>query len=304
MNTEAMNTEAMNADNQSIASEFEIDPELLDEAFNAPRVPRLTYGIVINDNPAGLFIPEKNLSKAGWIGTPEITELDLAGGKEKGVFFTKARLIVLGAIEPYIRYKNESSLKERGGDPSLALIAIGWYEENKHLLDKSIMDAVSEHLIMFLSESNELLHQRPIRIRFKNVALWSMREALDECYSSAELAFSKLTGLRASGKDDRWRSLVVFDCEFKGVKEGEGGNRSYCCKIEKYQQPTIENLPSLFLGTKVKKQLIWEIFDMNAAGFALSGGMNEPTKSALPPGEDEGAPQLLPTKVNLLKPKA
>jgi hypothetical protein len=287
----------------NVASEFEIDPELLDEEFNSPRVPRLTYGIVINDNPAGLFIPEKNLSKAGWIGTPELVELDLAGGKEKGVFLTSARFIVLGRIEPYIRYKNEGSLKEHGGDLSLALSAIGWYDENKHLLDKKIMDAVSEHLMMFLNDRNEFLHQRPIRIRFKNVALWSLKEALDECYSSAELAFSKFTGLRASGKNDRWRSLVVFQCTFKGIKEGEGSNKSYCCKIETYQQPTIENLQTLFLGSKDKKATVWELFDMNAAGFA-SRSIDEPTKSALPPDIDGEVSQLPPAKVNLLKPKA
>lgn len=301
---EPMNdTEPMNVE-ESIASEFEIDPELLSEEFNAPRVPRLTYGLVINDNPAGLFIPEKNLGKAGWFGTPELTELDLAGGKERGVFFSQARFIVLGAINPYIRYKNEESLTKHNADPSLALTAIGWYDENKHLLDKKIMDAVSEHLIMFLNDRNEFLHQRPIRIRFKNVALWSLKESLDEFYSGVELAFSKLAGIRASGKDNRWRSLCVFSCEFKGVKEGEGSNKSYCCKVDKYLQPTVENLPYTFMGTKEKKALVWEVFDMNASGFALLNGVDEPIKSALPSAEDEyDAPQLPAVKINL-KPKA
>jgi len=288
---------------ETTVNEFEIDPELLGEEFNAPRIPRLTYGIVINDNPAGIFIPEKNLSKAGWFGTPELTELDLAGGKEKGVFLTKARMLVLGAIEPYIRFKNEQSLTQRNNDASLALTAIGWYDENKHLLDKTIMDAVSEHIVMFLSESNELLHQRPIRIRFKNVALWSFKESLDECYSSAELAFSKITGIRASGKDNRWRSLVVFSCEFKGVKEGEGANKSYCCKVVGYDRPTIENLHTLFLGTKEKKQEIWEIYDMNTEAVSVPGLNSEPTKSALPPGADSDEPKPK-TSITLLKPKA
>jgi len=287
---------------ENIVDEFGIDQELLDEQFNSPRVPRLTYGIVINDATAGLFIPEKNLSKAGWIGTPELVEVELAGGKDKGVLFTSARFIVLGRIEPYIRYKNEQSLTEHGGDTSLALTAIGWYDEDKHLLDKKVMDVASEHLIIFLNEQNEFLHQRPIRIRFKNVALWSFKEAIDECYSAAELAFSKLTGLRASGKNDRWRSLVVIQCSFKGIKEGEGSNKSYCCKVEKMEQPTTENLKTLFLGSSSKKDAVWELFDMNALGFTLSGQINEPTKLAVP-GEDE-PPQLPPTKVNLLKPKA
>ncbi|MFB2894648.1 hypothetical protein ACE1CI_17200 [Aerosakkonemataceae cyanobacterium BLCC-F50] len=111
--------------------------------------------------------------------------------------------------------------------------------------------------------------------------MWSLTDALDEYYSAAELAFSKFTGLRASGKNDRWRSLVAFRCDFKGIKEGEGGNKSYCCKVEKYDQPSLENLRTWFLGSKDKKAAVWELFDMNAAGFALSG-ISEPTKSALP----------------------
>lgn len=282
---------------QDFANEFEIDPELLLEEFNAPRMPRLPYGIVVNDNPAGLFVPEKNLAKAGWVGTPELTELDLAGGKERGLFLTNARMAVLGSVTPYIRYKSSDEL----GD--LALSAIGWYDENKHILDKKTMDAVSEHLVVFLSDRNELLHQRPIRIRFKNVALWSLKEALDEFYSAAELVFAKLTGLRASGKSDRWRSLCVFACEFKGFKEGEGSNKSYCCKVNSYTQPSLENFTTLFMGTKAQKAAIWELFDMNAGFAALIGVPEEPTKSALPSVEETAQ---LPEGKNskLLKPKA
>ena len=279
-----------------IMSEFEIDPELLGEEFNAPRIPRLPYGIVINDNPAGLFIPEKNLVKAGWINPPELSEIELAGGKEKGLFLTNVRMAILGSVTPYIRYKSSDEV----GD--LALSAIGWYDENKHLLDKKTMDAVSEHLIMFLSDRNELLHQRPIRIRFKNVALWSLKEALDEFYSASELVFAKFTGIRASGKSDRWRSLCVFACEFKAVKEGEGSNKSWCCKVSSYTQPTIENFSSLFMGTKAQKDAIWELFDMNVGFAALVGVPEEPTKSALPPVVETA--QLPAVKTSkLLKPK-
>jgi len=255
--------------NEAIA-EFDIDPELLGQEFNSPRIPRFTYGIVINDNPAGLFIPEKNLTKAGWIGTPETAEITLAGGIEKGILFTKARFIVLGAIEPYVRYKPEQNLKKEGVDTTMALTAIGWYEEEKDLLDKKIMDVASEHLIMFLDDNNEFLHQRPIRIRFKNVALWSIKETLDEVYTAAELTFAKISKTKASGKSDRWRSLCIINAEFKGVKEGEGSNKSYCCKVANVEQPTVQNFASLFLGSKDKKSAVWEIFDMNS-GFMLTG---------------------------------
>ncbi|MFP4336392.1 MAG: DUF5895 domain-containing protein [Halothece sp.] len=254
---------------------FELDPELLSEEFNSPRVPRLSYGIVINDNPAGLFIPEKNLSKAGWNSTPELIELELPGGKEKGVFLQSARMIVLGSMRPYIRYKNDDEL----GDEKLT--AIGWYDENKHILDKKTMDAVSEHLIMFLNENNEPLHQRPIRIRFKNVALWSLKEAIEEFYTSMEILFAKLTATRASGKSDRWRSLCIFACTFKGIKEGEGNNKSYCCKVENYTQPTMENFVSLFLGRKEQKENIWEIYDMNAISLSVETPMIEPSMKSV-----------------------
>ncbi|MFB2983411.1 DUF5895 domain-containing protein [Microseira sp. BLCC-F43] len=288
-------SEMSNTINEEITSEFEIDPELLGEEFNAPRIPRLPYAIVINDNPAGIFIPEKNLVKAVWIGEQEIVEFELPSGKEKGIFLSQVRMVILGCVRPYIRYKSADEL----GD--LALSAIGWYDENKHLLEKKTMDAVSEHLVVFLSDRNEPLHQRPIRIRFKNVALWSIKEALDEFYSAIELVFAKFTSSRASGKSDRWRSLCVFACEFKAVKEGEGSNKSYCCKVGSYVQPTVENFTSLFLGSKHQKDTIWELFDMNSSFAMLTAVPDEPIKSALPPGEE---PQLLPpAKSSLLKPK-
>jgi hypothetical protein len=266
-----------------VISEF--DPELTGEQFNAPRVPRLPYGIVINDATAGLFVPEKNLGKAGWFNIPELTELELAGGKEKGVFLTSARMLVLGAMRPYIRYRNNEEL----GDDKLT--AIGWYDENKQILDKKTMEAVSEHLIMFLDDKSDFLHQRPIRIRFKNVALWSLRDALDECYSAAELAFAKLSKTRASGKDDRWRSLVVFNCQFKGIKEGEGANKSYCCKVISYEQPTAENLRALFLGTKEKKNAVLETFDMNV-GFLLAGNPVDNGMKRIEAAQEQELPML------------
>ena len=56
-----------NLDNQEVdvSAEFEIDPAVMGEEFNCRRPKRFPYGIVINEETAGLFIPKKNLVKAG-----------------------------------------------------------------------------------------------------------------------------------------------------------------------------------------------------------------------------------------------
>ena len=261
-----------------ITSEFQFDPSLMGEEFNAIRIPRLPYAIVINDNPCGIFIPEKNAIKANWTNFEGLTEVELPSGtKEKGLFLSIVRMAVLGNVPPYIRYKNADEL----GD--LAGTVVGSYELDRHLLDKKTMEVVSEHLVMFLDESNNLLHTRPLRIRFKNVALWSLREALEEFYIAIELTFAKLTQTNASGKNDKWRSLCVFAAEFKAVKEGEGSNKSWCCKVDSYLMPSIENFSSIFLGTKVHKEQIWECYDMNIGSLqpkALPGNKQMLLRSA------------------------
>ncbi|MEG4286385.1 DUF5895 domain-containing protein [Microcoleus sp. A006_D1] len=263
---------------ESIASEFQFDPSLMGEEFNAVRIPRLPYGIVINDNPCGIFIPEKNAIKAGWTNLEGLTEIDLASGaKEKGLFFSTIRMAILGNVAPYIRYKNA----EQNGD--LAGTVVGSYEFDRTLLDKKTMEVVSEHLVMFVDESNNLLHTRPIRIRFKNVALWCLRESLEEFYTAIELVFAKLTQGKASGKNDKWRSLCVFCATFKAVKEGEGSNRSYCMKVESWVMPSIDNFGSMFLGMKAQKDAIWESYDMNIGSLeakALSGSSQALLRSA------------------------
>ncbi|MDM3860397.1 hypothetical protein BMF77_pc00021 (plasmid) [Dolichospermum sp. UHCC 0315A] len=261
-----------------VSSEFEIDPALMGEEFNCVRPKRFPYGIVINAEIAGLFIPEKSLAKAGWFGTPEIVEKDLSGGVERGLFMTNARMIILGNVRPYLRYKTD--LKD---NPELEGIMIGWYDEYAEEIDKKLMSAVSEHLIMFLDNANNFLHQTPIRIRFKNVALWSLREALEQYYSQAELTFARMLNKKPSGKDDRWRSLCVVDVEFKGVKEGDARQKSYCCKVGTYIHPDEENFPALFMGTRTKMSAVLEKYD-TSLGFdeSVKALLPAPTKLALP----------------------
>lgn len=269
-----------NLDNQEpdVSAEFEIDPSLMGEEFNCVRPKRFPYGIVINEETAGLFIPEKSLVKAGWFGTPQIVEKDLSGGVEQGLFMTNARMIVLGNVRPYLRYKNDLE-----NNRELEGIMIGWYDEYAEEIDKKLMSAVSEHLIMFLDNANNFLHETPIRIRFKNVSLWSLREALEQYYSQAELTFARMLNKKPSGKDDRWRSLCVVDVEFKGVKEGEGKNRSFCCKVGTYIHPDEENFPALFMGTRTKMSAVLEKYD-TSLGFdeTVKALLPAPTKLALP----------------------
>lgn len=246
----------------SLVSEFEFDTSLLGEEFNAVRVPRLPYGIIVNDNPCGIFISEKNAIKAGWSNLEGMIEHEFpSGAKEKGFLFSTARMAVLGNVAPYIRYKSS----DENGD--LKSTVVGSYEFDRDLLDKKTMEVVSEHLVIFVDESNNLLHSRPIRVRFKNVALWSFREAIEEFYMAMELCFAKLTNTQASGKTDKWRSLCVFAVEFKPEKEGEGSNRSWCMKVDKFSMPSLQNFGLLFLGAKHRKDVIWEFYDMNVGSL-------------------------------------
>lgn len=263
------------------SSEFEIDPSLLSEEFNCKRPKRFPYGVVINSENAGLFIPEKNLSKAGWLGKAEIVEKDLSGGTESGLFLTNPRMIILGFINPYLKYKDTDNVPVE-----LRNTVIDWYDTYSGEIDKKMMDAVSEHLIMLLDESNNFLHELPIRIRFKNVALWSLREALERYYSEAELTFAKLLNQKPSSKDDKWRALCVIQLQFKGVKEGKVKEASYCCKVVDYLSPNPENFPKLFMGTRVKMNAVMEKYD-SSIGFdeQVKMSLPEPTKfAALPEG--------------------
>jgi hypothetical protein len=263
---------------ENVSAEFEIDPSLMGEEFNCRRPKRFPYGIVINAETSGLFIPEKNLAKAGWFGTPEIVEKDLSGGVESGLFMTNARMIVLGNVPPYLRYKTD--LKDH---KELEGVMIGWYDEYAEEIDKTMMSAVSEHLIMFLDNANNFLHETPIRIRFKNVSLWSLREALEQYYSQAELTFARMLNQKPRSKDDRWRSLCVVDVEFKGIKEGDARQKSYCCKVGSYIHPDEENFPALFMGTRTKMSAVLEKYD-TSLGFdeSVKALLPAPTKLALP----------------------
>jgi hypothetical protein len=273
---------------QSKASRFEIDLELLDEQYNQVRRPQLPYGIVVNDKPAGILIPVDQLDKAGWNAMPSEEDLHTVELSEEvtGLLITQARLLVLAVVPEYIRYK--SDIEELGSS------VVGLYEEYRHTFDKKTMDACSEHALVFLDEDNQVLHTTPIVVRFKNVALWSFKSAREEFYRKLEKAFAEYTGQRFSGKSDKWRSLGILEATFKAVKEGEGSNKSWCCKTERITSPTASSIAQLFLGSSSMKALIWGIHD-DIAGFT------EP--QVLPALTGELDPALrLPSAMRKLKP--
>lgn len=270
------------------SNKFDIDSELLGAEYNQVRRPVLPYGIVINDNPAGILIPKDQLEKANWLVMPEEDELTAITITEEitGLFITEARLLVLGFVPEYIRYKNDVT--------DIGNTIVGLYEEYRQNFDKKTMDAVSEHALVFLDENSVPLHSIPIVVRFKNVALWSFKAARDEFYRLLERTFADLFEIQFSGKSDKWRSLGVIECKFKAVKEGEGKNKHFCMKTISYTKPTVENLKELFLGTKHDKSTVWGLHD-TIAGFSET--------PALPPSIEREVEILPPAEGNKKLPR-
>jgi hypothetical protein len=278
------------------SAEFEVDPELLSDAYNQVRRPLLPYGIVVNDKPAGILIPIDQLEKAGWTSMPEEEDLTTVTFTEDvtGLLITEARLLVLEFVPEYIRYK--SDVEDLGGT------VVGLYDEYRNSLDKKTMDVCSEHALLFLDEDNQPLHAVPIVVRFKNVALWSFKSAREEFYRALEKTFADYFKVPFSGKSDKWRSLGVLEVEFKAVKEGEGKNKHDCCKTVAYTKPSVETLPLLYLGASTTKALIWQQHDA-IAGFtephslpALPSEIEAVEVEVLPPHRNGATGKALNTK--------
>ena len=264
-----------NTQKNKSADSYEIDSELFNSEYNQTRKPSLPYGIVINDNPAGILLPADQLAKAEWNTMPNIEELTTIELTEQvtGLLLQKPRLLVLAFVPEYIRYKD---IEENG---ELAGTFIGPYDEYRHILDKKMQEVCSEHALMFLDFKNQPLHQVPIVVRFKNVALWSFKSAREEFYRNLERVFADCFGKDYSGKNDKWRSLGVLNVEFKAIKEGEGKNKSFCCKTYSITQPNQANFHKLFLGQKLQRKLIWGLHN-NIAGFIDASDAGLPSLAA------------------------
>ena len=279
-------TSTQNSSKQQPTNQFEVDPELLTSSYNQTRRPSLPYGIIINDNPAGILIPSEQLIKAEWKLMPteeELTTVELTEAVT-GLFLSNARMLVLAFVPEYIRYKD---IEENG---ELAGTFIGLYDEYRQALDKKTQEVCSEHALIFLNSKNQPLHKVPIVVRFKNVALWSFKSAREEFYRHLEKVFADYFEVDYSGKNDKWRSLGVLNIKFQAIKEGKGKNRSDCCKTVSISKPSLENLPKLFLGTPQHKKILWGLHQ-DIAGFIEAG------ESQLPALAKSGEPEVkvLPT---------
>ncbi|NJK69432.1 MAG: hypothetical protein HC941_25505 [Microcoleus sp. SU_5_3] len=278
-------SENSNTQKNKTVDSCEIDPELFNREYNQTRKPSLPYGIIINDNPAGILIPSDQLAKAEWYAMPNVEELTTVELTEKvtGLLLQKARMLVLAFVPEYIRYKD---IEENG---ELAGTFIGLYDEYRDYLDKKTQEVCSEHALIFLNSKNQPLHQIPIVVRFRNVALWSFKSAREEFYRNLERAFADRFGRDYSGKNDKWRSLGVLNVEFRALKEGEGKNKSFCCKTYSITRPTPANFHKLFLGQKQQKELIWGLHnsiagftDASDTGLPVIAAGVEPKVQALP----------------------
>lgn len=113
-------------------------------------------------------------------------------------------------------------------------------------------------------------------------------------YNKLEKAFAEFVDQPFSGKSDRWRSLGVLPIQFKAEKQGQGKNKSWCCKSEMMVVPTAENLPDLFLGRPTDKKLVWEFQDEIAGFTQLALSQNDVTI----PQIGESSIKALPTKTS------
>jgi len=135
-----------------VEEDYALDPELLESEYNQVRRPVLPYRVVVNDNPAGILIPTEQMEKAGWLAMPSEEELTTVSLTEDvtGLLVTSPRMLVLGYVPEYIRYKN--------GTEDVGGTVVGLYEKLQQALDKKTMDVCSEHALVFLDSHTPTQH--------------------------------------------------------------------------------------------------------------------------------------------------
>ena len=233
-----------------------ISPEVQGEELNGtPENEQYPYGIVVHGKKSGLLIPETQLAKAGWRnGQPEIQKIEPQGWEEPetGLFLQNVRWVLLAKVPPYLRYKKGTSAEGE---------FIAFYKNQKY--DRDSIEVASEHLFIFLDAENVPLHAVPIRIRFRNSALWNFLAEYRKFRFSAETAFSEFMGTKYRSKNQKWLSLCIFDFAIEGVKKGQESSKSaYCWNIASYERPQPNNIGDWFLGCdryKEIRQFVWEL---------------------------------------------
>ena len=283
----------------STAPSFDIDiSDFLNPGFNTIREKSFPTATLINGTDivaqgVGFFVNKKNLISAGWkvIDESKFVEADFPGNPEKdyGYIFTKVNMAIIASTPVYLRFKTDP---DKAGD--MAGTLIGWIDSfpDFYQANKDKVDACCDRLIILLDESNQPLHKTPIKVRFRNVALWSSLPILAQFYESAEAAFTEYALEKGfptpnAAKDDKWRAAIAFKCTFFPEKVGTGSNKSQCCKIKEWVMPTKDNIKDWLLFQPELKALIWKEYDLNAVSFAAPKALPplpSSTPLALPPG--------------------
>jgi hypothetical protein len=246
-----------------------VDPRLFDPQHDRYRQSQFSYGIVVNENPAGIFIPLDQLEAVEWKQIPSKLDTYTPGSETiQGVLLTRARCLVFYTSPSYLTIKQRQ--KGESG-------VIGLFEDMQASYDKTIHSRCEDYYCVFLDQDNAPLHDpnRPLKINFKNVSRASLSTSLRDYYRGAESLFAKMfssklkqsTPDRLTGKSDQWRACLVVEVAFKAEKVGEGSNRSWCCKVDEITKLTPQNFRRLFMGSASSVDLITEVYTDQISGL-------------------------------------
>lgn len=228
--------------------DYQLSPEVFNEKHNEVHPPEMAYGIVVNDDPAGILIPLDQLEEAGWVDIPDENDLTTCKfGKNRvtGLFLTSARVLILGKRKDYIQSKSE-------GDELPEFI--GFYDEKRDEYDSETMEIRSDYAFVFLDDNNRPLHNAAaIKISWRKIARKEFNKAIRKFRRQLEKAFVDYCAKKKirdtsgrpisySGKGDAWHACAILDLEF--VAEDRGSDQTHPCCIT-----VIRNKPS------------WEIFE-------------------------------------------
>lgn len=270
-------------------------PQLLDARYDQYRQTQFPYGIIANQNPAGLFIPLDQLEAIEWKNIPSEDKLDTYTPNDeeiKGILLKEVRALIFFISPEYVIER----LRKKGENGVLGL-----YEDAKvkTAFNKKAHSRCEDYYMVILDEDNVPQHNphKILKIRFSNVSRVNMSIALREFYTAAEALFNRLFrsslkgDRRLSGKSDEWRSFLVAEIQFKAEKEGEEGKRNWCCKIANITRLTAGNFKRLYLGDPKNFAMISELYNSKVAG--LGEGY---TPAALLPASPTQSVEIIPPK--------
>ncbi|PSB49193.1 hypothetical protein C7B80_03065 [Cyanosarcina cf. burmensis CCALA 770] len=222
---------------------YQLSSEVLSEEHNEVHPPDMAYGIVVNDEPAGILIPLDQLEEAGWTDLPDeddLTTCKFGKNRVTGLFLTQARVLILGKRKDYIQTKSE-------GDELPEFV--GFYDEKRDDYDPETMEIRSDYAFIFLDDDNQPLHTAAaIKISWRKIARKEFNKAIRKFRRQLEKTFvdyctkKKIRNasgkpITYSGKGDAWHACAILDLEF--IAEDRGSDQTHPCCIT-----VIRNKPS------------------------------------------------------------